>query len=167
MLLCHSDRRSLRHLPYPGRRLGHLRQWRPIFVVGTCPGSSAPSLWGIWNGSLCGGTAVTGRAAVTGGPQLLVGLPLLAGRRYWRGHRYRWGCCSHWRVWWGIMGPSGGGIPARRGHRPSAPAELSPNGNRCPLRSIPCRPQGPPICTQSPARIVPPYTGDTRADRYS
>ena len=48
-----------------------------------------------------------------------------------------------------------------------APAELSPNGNRCPLGSIPCRPQGPPICTQSLVRIVPPCTGGTRADRYS
>ena len=47
------------------------------------------------------------------------------------------------------------------------PAGLLPNGNRCPLRSIPCRPQGPPIYTPSPARIVPPCTGDTRADRYS
>ena len=47
------------------------------------------------------------------------------------------------------------------------PAGLLPNGNRCPLGSIPCRPQGPPIYTPSPARIVPPCTGGTRADRYS
>ena len=30
-------------------------------------------------------------------------------------------------------------------------AGLLPNGNRCPLGSIPCRPQGPPIYTPSPA----------------
>ena len=47
------------------------------------------------------------------------------------------------------------------------PTGLLPNGNRCPLRSIPCRPQGPPIYTPSPAQIVPPCTGGTRADRYS
>ena len=40
--LCHSDRRSLQHLPYPGWRLGHLRQRRPFFVVGTLLGVVRP-----------------------------------------------------------------------------------------------------------------------------
>ena len=159
MPLCHSDRRSLRPPPYPGRHLGHLRQRCSFFVVGTLLGVVRPSLWRIWNGSLCGGHrrhwqgrsywrgrrywrgAVTGGAAVTGGPlQSLAGMVGAS---------------------WDLQAE---GYQRGEGTDLVAPAELSPNGNRCPLGSIPCRPQGPPICTQSPARIVPPCTGDTRAD---
>ena len=34
-LLGHSGRRSPQHLPYPGRRLGHLRQRHPFFEAET------------------------------------------------------------------------------------------------------------------------------------
>ena len=41
-LLSHSGRRSPQHLPYPGRRLGHLRQQRPFFEAGTLIGVVRP-----------------------------------------------------------------------------------------------------------------------------
>ena len=59
----------------------------PFSWLGLCSGSSAPSLWGIWNGSLCGGHHRRWR-----------------GCRYCQGRRYRWSRRSHWRVWWGRHG---------------------------------------------------------------
>ena len=48
--------------------------------------------------AIAGGAAVTGGAAITGGATAVTG-----------------------GYGGGVMGPSGGGIPARRGHRPSCP----------------------------------------------
>ena len=101
-------------------------------------------------------TAVAGGAAVTGGAAGTAGAAVAGGAAAVTGG-YGGGT-------WDLQAE---GYQRGEGIDLVAPAELSPNGNRCPLGSIPCRPQGPPICTQSPARIVPPCTGDTRADRYS
>ena len=93
-------------------------------------------------------TAVTGGAAVTGGPQLLAGLPLLAGPLVLAGLPLQAGPLQSLA---GMVGASwylqAEGYQRGEGTDLVAPAELSPNGNRCPLGSIPCRPQGPPICT--------------------
>ena len=54
----------------------------PFSWLGLSLGSSAPSPWGVRNGSLCGGRHC-----------------------HWRGHHhYWWGRCRHWRVWWGHHG---------------------------------------------------------------
>ena len=141
----------------PGSALDTCGSGIPFSGLGLCSGSSAPSLWGIWNGSLCGGYRRRWR-----------GCSCWWGRRYCQSSRCRRGCCSHWRVWWGASWDlQAEGYRRGEGTDLVAPAGLSPNGNRCPLGSIPCRPQGPPIYTPSPTRIVPPCTGDTRADRYS
>ena len=134
---CHSDRRSLRHLPYPGRRLGHLRQRRPFSWLGLCSGSSAPSLWGIWNGSLCGGHRRRGGAAVTGGATVTGRLPLLVGPPVLVGPPLQAGPLQSLA---GMVGASwdlqAEGYQRGEGTDLVAPAELSPNGNRCPLGSI-------------------------------
>ena len=60
--------------------------------------------------AITGGAAVTGRAAVTGGAAVNGGAAVTGGAAAVTGG-----------YGGGIMGPSGGGIPARRGHRPSCP----------------------------------------------
>ena len=150
MSLGRSVSRSLRHPQYPGWRLGHLRQRRPSFWVGILLGVIHPH-------SVEDLEQFLGwmPPPLLAGLQLQVGLPLP------------------------VEPPSLGGmvgasldLQAERHQQGEgtdlvAPAQLSPNGNRCPLGSIPCRSRGPPICTQSPARIVSPCTGDTRAGHYS
>ena len=150
MSLGRSVLRSLRHSQYPGRRLGHLRQRRPSFGVGTPLGVVRP-------------------LSVEDLEQYLVWMPppLLVGLQLWA------------RPPLPVEPPSLAGMVGAsldlqaEGHQQGeatdlvAPAQLSPNGNRCPLGSIPCRSRGPPICTQLPARIVSPCTGDTRAGHYS
>ena len=59
----------------PGGALDTCGSGVPFSWLGLGLGSSAPSPWGIWNGSLCRGR-----------------------RRHWRGR------CHHWRVWWGCHG---------------------------------------------------------------
>ena len=136
--------RSLRHPQYPGRCLGHLWQWRPSFWVESelvvVHPHSVEDLepYLAWM-----------PAPLLAGLQLRVGPPSLAGMvgasldQQAEGHQ------------------QGGGTDL------VAPAQLLPNGSRCPLRSIPCRSRGPPVCIQSPARIVSPCTGDTRAGHCS
>ena len=101
-------------------------------------------------------------------PPSLVGLQLLAGPPVLLGPPLQAGLLQSLA---GMVGASwdlqAEGYRRGEGTDLVPPAGLLPNGNRCPLGSIPCRPQGPPIYTPSPARIVPPCTGDTRADRYS
>ena len=46
-LLGHSGRRSPQHLPYPGWRLGHLRQRCPFFGAGTLIGVIRPLPVGV------------------------------------------------------------------------------------------------------------------------
>ena len=46
-LLGHSGRRSPQHLPYPGRRLGHLRQRHPSFEAETLIGVVNPLPVGV------------------------------------------------------------------------------------------------------------------------
>ena len=59
----------------PGGALDTCGSGVPFLWLGLGLGSSAPSPWGIWNGSLCGGR-----------------------RRHWQGRR------RYWRVWWGRHG---------------------------------------------------------------
>ena len=80
--------------------------------------AAAASLFHGWDSAwgrpppLCGGfgtvahvdaTAITGGAAVTGGAAITSGAAVTGG------------------YGGGVIGPTGGGIPARRGHRPSCP----------------------------------------------
>ena len=144
MSLGRSILRSLRHPQYPEWRLGHLRHRHPSFWVGTPLGvvRSLPveelEQWLVW-----------------------MQQPLLVGLQLW----------ARPPLLVGMVGASLDlqveGYQRGEGTDLVAPAELSPSGNRCPLGSIPYRSQGQPICTQSPAQIVSPYTGDTQAGHYS
>ena len=78
---------------------------RPFFVVGTLLGRPPPPRGGFGMVACVEATAVTGGAAVTGGGAAGTGGAAAVTGGYGGG----------------VMGPSGGGIPARRGHRPSCP----------------------------------------------
>ena len=94
------------------------------------PAAAASLFWG-WDFDRghppppCGGfgtvacvevTAVAGGAAVTGGAAGTAGAASTAGATIAGGAAAVTGGYGG-----GVMGPSGGGIPARRGHRPSCP----------------------------------------------
>ena len=133
----------------PAPPVSQAAPWTPAAVASLFHGWD--SAWGR-PPPPCGGfgtIACVEATTITGGLQLLVGSPLLAGPQLLAGM-----VGASWDL-------QAEGYQRGEGTDLVAPAELSPNGNRCPLRSIPCRPQGPPICTQSLARIVPPCTGGT------
>ena len=150
MLPGRSASRSLQHPQYPGWRLGHLRQQRPSFWVEIQLGVVHPhSVEDLEPYLAWMPPPLLAGLQLRAGPPLQAGPPSLAG----------------------MVGASldlqAEGHQQGEGTDLVAPAQLSPNGSRCPLRSIPCRSRGPPICIQSPARIVSPCTGDTRAGHYS
>ena len=60
--------------PVSRAALGHLRQWRPFFVVGTLLGVVHPLPWGFGTVACVEATTITGGAALLAGPP-----PVLAG----------------------------------------------------------------------------------------
>ena len=112
----------------PAPPVSRAAPWTPVAAASLfrgwdfARGHPPPPCGGFGTVACVEATAITGGAAVTGGATVIGGAAITGGAAGTGGAAVTGRAAAVTGGYGGgIMGPSGGGIPARRGHRPSCP----------------------------------------------